>query len=99
MHTPRGSVHGSAWPCTPPVLHNRQASTNTDQPQSYRPAASPPPLQVWAGLKDFVCCEVLNSVGATWTGLIACGSCCIVLLVLLFVWIGRWVSGGRREGP
>jgi len=52
-------------------------------------------MQVWVSLKGFVCCDVLNSLGSTWTGLIACASCGLGLLLLVFIWIGRQA---KRQG-
>lgn len=41
-------------------------------------------------------CTVLNSVGVTWTGLIATASCGLFLVVFVFSWIGRCVRA--RDG-
>lgn len=59
------------------------------------PASSPctAPLQVWLSVKGFVCCNLLNSVGATWSPLIVANSFGLVLLLLVFIWIGRCVGG------
>ncbi|KAL4448506.1 hypothetical protein ABPG75_005725 [Micractinium tetrahymenae] len=47
---------------------------------------------VWETVKGFVCCTVLNSVGASWTGLIATASCGLFLMLFVFSWIGRMDS-------
>ncbi|KAI3426214.1 hypothetical protein D9Q98_008590 [Chlorella vulgaris] len=44
---------------------------------------------VWTGVKAYVCCELLNSVGCTWTALIVTASFGLTLILLAFIWIGR----------
>lgn len=48
-----------------------------------------PALQVWLTVKGFLCCTLLNSLGATWTALIVAASFGLALLLLDFIWIGR----------
>ncbi len=51
--------------------------------------ASLPAKQVWVGLKAYICCDLLNSIGSTWISLIITASFGLAFLVATFVWIGR----------
>lgn len=47
---------------------------------------------VWLRVKGFVCCTTLDSVGASWAGLIATATCGLILMITVFSWIGRMDS-------
>ena len=58
-----------------------------------------PTAQVWVGLKSYLCCDLLNSVGSTWTSLIVTASFGLALLIAAFIWIGRCAPLEWRCSP
>ncbi len=46
-------------------------------------------MQVYTALKGYVCCTVLNSIGATWLGIVIACSFALMLIFFAFIWVGR----------